>query len=176
MAVDCIGLLVRRSRAGVPPRSSEMRVLQRRDPLMTKEPAPIEFAVYMAPGTSPLSAQEIAAIKLQTADLLGCEPGEIAPVLVELNKFEEIEQEFACIPDAEQSREPYLALIALLRSGARTVGNRCCMLVYDLRAPFPALDYLKGLAEITHLPVFLGVCRPPPAGSAHRQILVRRLR
>jgi len=143
---------------------------------VTKDAGAIEFAVYLAPGILPLSAQEIGMIKLQTADLLGCDANEIEPVLSELKNIGEIEEEFSRIPEAEQSREPYLALLTLLRNGAHAVGNLCCMLVYDLRAPFPALDYLKGLAEITHLPVFLGVCRQPLAGQAHRQILVRRLR
>ena len=143
---------------------------------MTKDAGAIEFAVYLAPGILPLSAQEIGMIKLQTADLLGCDANEIEPVLSELKNIGEIEEEFSRIPEAEQSREPYLALLTLLRNGAHALGNLCCMLVYDLRAPFPALDYLKGLAEITHLPVFLGVCRQPLAGQAHRQILVRRLR
>ena len=143
---------------------------------MIKDVATIEFAVYLAPGTAPLSAGEVEVITLQTADLLGCEAAEIRPVLIELKDIEDIEREFSRIPEQEQSRDPYLALLALLRNGARAVGNRCCMLVYDLRTPFPALDYLKGLAEITHLPVLLGVCRQPLAGQAQRQILVRRLR
>ncbi len=143
---------------------------------MTKAEGPIEFAVYLAPGIVPLSAQEISVIKLQTADLLGCEAAEIEPVLSELKSVDEIDEEFSQIPDSEQSREPYLALLTLLRNQARAVGNLCCMLVYDLRAPFPALDYLKGLAEITRLPVLLGVCRQPRPGQPHRQILVRRLR
>lgn len=143
---------------------------------MSRETGAIEFAVYLAPGTAPLGSRELDMITLQTADLLGCDAAEIKPVLFELQNVGEIEDEFSRIPEAEQSREPYLALVTLLRNGARAVGNLCCMLVYDLRAPFPALDYLKGLAEITHLPVFLGVCRQPLPGQAHRQILVRRLR
>jgi hypothetical protein len=148
----------------------------RREQLVTKEAAVVEFAVYLAPGTGPLASRELDMIRLQTADLLGCDAAEISPVLFELQNVGEIEDEFSRIPEVEQSREPYLALVTLLRNGARAVGNRCCMLLYDLRAPFPALDYLKGLAEITHLPVFLGVCRQALPGQAHRQILVRRLR
>ena len=143
---------------------------------MTAPEAVTEFAVYLAPGTIPLSDHELSMITLQTADLLGCDAAEIRPVLIELKLVDEIADEFARIPEAEQSREPYLALLTLLRNGARAVGSLCCMLIYDLRAPFPALDYLKGLAEITHLPVFLGVCRPPLSGQPFRQILVRRLR
>ncbi len=115
-------------------------------------------------------------ITLQTAALLGCDAREIVPVPIELDNVGEIEEEFSQIPQSEQSREPYLALLTLLRNGAHAIGQRCCLLVYDLRAPFPALDYLKGLAEITRLPVFLGVCHQPLAGQTHRQILVRKLR
>ncbi len=143
---------------------------------MTNDAGVSEFAVYLAPGLEPLSAQEIGILKLQTADLLGCDAQEIEPVLIGLKNVGEIDEEFSRIPETEQSREPYLALVTLLRNGAHAVGELCCMLLYDLRAPFPALDYLKGLAEITHLPVFLGVCRQPLPGQTHRQILVRRLR
>ena len=146
------------------------------DRRVSGNPEPIEFAVYLAPGIAPLSDHEIGVIRRQTADLLGCDAGEIKPLPIELKSLGEIELEFSHLVDTEQAREPYLALITLLRNGARAVGDRCCMLLYDLREPFPALDYLKGLAEITHLPVFLGVCRQPAEGSAHRQILVRRLR
>ena len=148
----------------------------RPDSGVSKRPEPADFAVYLAPGTGPLSPRELEVIRLQTADLLGCGSGEIRPILAELQDPAEVEAEFAWIPEAEQSRDPYLALINLLRSGAHAVGNRCCMLVHDLSAPFPALDYLKGLSEITRLPVFLGVCRRSASGSVQRQILVRRLR
>lgn len=148
----------------------------RRQGAVTKGAGVAEFAVYLAPGTAPLAARELDMITLQAADLLGCDAAEIKPVLFELRNVGEIDEEFSRIPEHEQSRDPYVALVTLLRNGARAVGELCCMLVYDLRAPFPALDYLKGLAEITHLPVLLGVCRQPLPGSAHRQILVRRLR
>ena len=138
--------------------------------------AAVEFAVYLAPGTAPLSAHELDVVRLQTADLLGCDARELRPVPLELRGLDGVQAEFAHIPPGEQARDPYLALLLLLRNGAHAVGELCCMLLYDLRMPFPALDYLKGLGEITHLPVLLAVCRQPAAGSADRQILVRRLR
>ncbi|MDR3417400.1 MAG: hypothetical protein P4L83_14575 [Nevskia sp.] len=144
------------------------------DAAVTEEQGPADFAVYLAPGTGPLLPREAEVIHLQAADLLGCDPEEIRPVFVELH--DPAKAEFSWIPETEQSREPYLALVALLRSGAHAVGNRCCMLVHDLGAPFPALEYLKGLAEITRLPVLLGVCRKSTGSSGQRQILVRRLR
>jgi hypothetical protein len=145
--------------------------------LAAADPAvPAEFAVYVAPGAGPLSPHELDVVRLQTADLLGCDAAELRPVAVELQGVDGLQAEFAHLPAGEQSRDPYLALLALLRNGAHAVGRLCCVLLYDLHAPFPALDYLKGLSEITHLPVLLAVCRQPPTGSAHRQILLRHLR
>ena len=135
-----------------------------------------EFAAYLAPGVAPLSEEEIRLICQQTAGLLGCEGDELRPVFNELHHLGEIEAEFSWLPQEEQARGPYLALLALLRNGAHRVGNCCCMLVHDLQSPFPALDYLKGLEEIVRLPVLLCVCRQPRPGAAQRQIVVHRLR
>lgn len=143
---------------------------------MSRRDEPTDFSAYLAPGVAPLTPREADLIRLQTADLLGCEDDELRLQLVELEGLAEIESEFSWIPESEQSRGLYLALIALLRNGVHAQGHRCCMLVHDLEAPFPALDFLKGLEEVTHLPVLLGVCRKPRPGSSERQILVRRLR
>ena len=138
--------------------------------------APVEFAVYLAPGLAPLSEGELTALVLQTADLVGCDADELKPVPIELLDVADIERELLALPVKEQSREPYAALLLLLRSGARPVGNLCSVLVYDLHSPFSALDYLKGLVEITRLPVFLGICRRDRTEAGNRHILVRRLR
>jgi hypothetical protein len=142
---------------------------------VSRRDEPSDFGAYLAPGVAPLSERETALIRLQTADLLGCDADELRPQLAELEGLPQIEVEFSWIPESEQSRGLYLALLALLRNGVHAKGHRCCMLVHDLEAPFPALDFLKGLEEVTHLPVLLGVCRRRSDGS-ERQILVRRLR
>jgi hypothetical protein len=136
----------------------------------------IEFAAYLAPGTAPLSDQEVELIKQQTADLIGCPQALLKPRFFALGDTDDIEAEFSWIPEHEQSRDPLLCLISLLRSGVHPVGDTCCMLVYDTHAPFSVIDYLKALAEITRLPVLLGVCDRPAAGAEPRRILVRRLR
>ncbi len=143
---------------------------------MTSDFGAIEFAAYLAPGTAPLSAREIDAIKQQAADLLDCQQAAIQPTFVELVDSEALEDEFSWIPEHERSREPLLSLVSLLRSGARPLGNWCCMLIYDMSTSLPVIDYLKSLAEITRLPVLLGVCHQPAADNQDRQILVRRLR
>jgi hypothetical protein len=143
---------------------------------VSRRDEPTDFGAYLAPGVAPLSAREADLLRLQTADLLGCDADELRPQLAELQGLGEIEGEFSWIPESEQCRGLYLALVALLRNGVHAQGHRCCMLVHDLEAPFPALDFLKGLEEVTHLPVLLAVCRKLRPGSGERQILVRRLR
>ena len=144
---------------------------------MTSEPSQLEFGLYMAPGTAPLTEPELAEIRQQAAELFACPEQALAPRLFKIDDAVEIEQEFdALIPETEQARKPYLALLTLLRNGARPVGTLGSALIYDLRSPFPVLDYLKGLAEITRMPVLLGVFRRPDPTSGPRQILLRRLR
>lgn len=143
---------------------------------MTGAPQPLEFGLYMAPGTSPLSEIELSTIRQQAAELFACPEQELRPRLFNIGFVSEIEQEFEIIPETEQARQPYLALLTLLRNGACPVGTLGSALIYDLRSPFPALDYLRGLAEITQMPVLLGVLRWPEPASAQRQILLRRLR
>lgn len=143
---------------------------------MSRRDPPAEFFAYLAPGVAPLSMRESEMIRLQAADLLGCSGDELRPQFTELSGLDELQAEFAWIPEHEHSRSPYLALIALLRNGAHQSGNCCCMLVHNLESTFPALDFLKALEEITHLPVLLGICRRLEPNAAERQVLVRRLR
>ncbi len=148
-----------------------------RERLVTTDPTTVEFTAFLAPGIAPVSDGEVELIKRQMAGLLQCEAADIKPSFVELGDLDAIEREFSWIPKYEQSRERLLSLIALLRHGAQAAGNRCCMLVYDAGAPISAIDYLQALAEITRLPVLLGVFRQPLGGDlAQRQILVRRMR